>query len=244
VSQAAVKVGVMLPTFREIPTDAISIAIEAEDLGIDGVFLYDHLWPMGRPDRPALAPFPMLGAIAASTSTLRLGTLVARVGLVPDETLVAGFAALDLLAPGRVIAGLGTGDHLSFNENRAYGIALHPAAVRRAAVARCGHALQDLGIEVWVGGSSAATVAVAEELQAVSNFWQATTERVAEQAGRSQVTWGGMFRSGGASEWSHSGDLSEVARSFAEAGASWLVFGWPIRLDQLAETAESIRAGT
>ena len=93
-SGSPVKVGVLLPTFRANPADAIGIAIEAEQLGIDGVFVYDHLWPMGRPDRPALAPFPMLGAIVAATSSLSVGTLVARVGVVPDETLVAEFAAL------------------------------------------------------------------------------------------------------------------------------------------------------
>ena len=128
------RVGVMLPTFRDSPDDALRIAAEAEELGIDGVFVYDHLWPMGRPDRPALSPFPVLGAIAARSARLWLGTLVARVGVVPDEVLIAEFATLAHLAPGRVVAGIGTGDRLSFNENRAYGVALDSAADRRAEV--------------------------------------------------------------------------------------------------------------
>ena len=57
---------------------------------------------------------------------------MARVGLVPDAVLAAQFTALARLAPGRVIAGLGTGDRLSEEENRAYGIPFAPAAERRA----------------------------------------------------------------------------------------------------------------
>ncbi|HXW39036.1 MAG TPA: LLM class flavin-dependent oxidoreductase, partial [Acidimicrobiales bacterium] len=148
------RVGVMVPTFRESPSEAIALALEAERLGIDGVFVYDHLWPMGRPDRPALAPFPVLGAIAARTTTLHLGALVARVGVVPDELLVAEFMALARLAPGRVIAALGTGDHLSFNENRAYGLTIGPASVRRESVRSCASSLHAAGLEVWIGGLS------------------------------------------------------------------------------------------
>ena len=63
---------------------------------------------------------------------------MARVGLVPNAVLAAQFVALDGLAPGRVIAGLGTGDRLSEEENRAYGIPFAPAAERRAAMMELG----------------------------------------------------------------------------------------------------------
>jgi alkanesulfonate monooxygenase SsuD/methylene tetrahydromethanopterin reductase-like flavin-dependent oxidoreductase (luciferase family) len=231
-----------MPTFRVDPSAAISIALEAESLGIDGVFAYDHLWPMGRPDRPALAPFPLLGAIAASSTGLCVGTLVARVGVVPDEILVAEFAALARLAPGRVIAGIGTGDHLSANENRAYGLAFAPPAERRRAVERCARALLDMGVAVWVGGLALPTVAVAERTGAAANFWQASPERVADQAGRSEVTWAGMARPEGGSGELDAGQLADVARPLVEAGASWVVLGWPTRLHELAAAAETLRA--
>jgi len=67
--------------------------------GLDGVFCYDHLWPMGQPE-PPLAPFPLLAAIARPTRALG-GTLVARIGLVPDHVVVAEFDALAAIAPGR-----------------------------------------------------------------------------------------------------------------------------------------------
>jgi hypothetical protein len=231
----------MLPTFRDTPADAIAIALEAEGLGMDGVFVYDHLWPMGRPDRPALAPFPMLGALAASTSRLSLGTLVARVGVVPDEILVAQFAALQHLAPGRIVAALGTGDRLSFNENRAYGVTLESADDRRTAVGRCARSLLELGITVWIGGLARPTIEVAEAVGAVPNFWQAAPERVAAQAARSEVTWGGMAQLNGVSEDLDAEALLVAARPIVDAGASWLVFGWPIRLPELATAAQALR---
>ena len=49
---------------------------------------------MGQPDRPALSSGPLLGAVAASTSTISVGTLVARVGLLPDDVLVAVLSSL------------------------------------------------------------------------------------------------------------------------------------------------------
>ena len=235
------RVGVMLPTFRATPSEALATALEAERLGIDGVFSYDHLWPMGHPGRPALAPFPLLGAIAASTTALCVGTLVARVGIVANETLVAEFGALACLAPGRIIAGLGTGDHLSATENRAYGLPFAPAHDRRQAVGSCARTLLEAGLTVWVGGLDRPTVAVAEAVGAVANFWQASAERVSAQAARSEVTWAGMAGSDGASGELDAGQLLNVARPLFDAGASWVVFGWPVRLGELAAAAEALR---
>lgn len=235
------RVGVMLPTFQSSPSEALETALEAERLGIDGVFSYDHLWPMGHPGRPSLAPFPLLGAIAASTTTLCVGTLVARVGIVPDETLVAEFGALAGLAPGRIIAGLGTGDHLSENENRAYGLPFASAHDRRQAVGECARILLEAGLTVWVGGLARRTVAIAEEVGAVPNFWQAPPARVAAQAARSEVTWAGMAEPGNGSRDLDAGRLLKVAGPLVDAGASWVVFGWPVRLGELAVAAEALR---
>ena len=237
------RIGVMLPVFRDDPAEALAVAAEADRLGIDGVFVYDHLWPMGSPERPALAPFPLLGAVAAVTSRVWLGPLVARVRVVPDHLLVAQFDALGELAPGRVVAGLGTGDHLSFPENVAYGLPLEPAAERRQALERCARALLDRGLVVWIGGRSRRTVAVAEAVGAVANFWQATPEEIAAQAARSEVSWAGMARPGQSGASLDAAALLEVAVPLARAGAGWLVFGWPVRLGALAEASEALRTG-
>ena len=140
------RTGVVLPTFRDTPDAAFEAAAEAVAAGVDGLFCYDHIWPIGQPERPALAPFPILGALAARFASGEppggggpfLGTLVARVGLVPNAVLAAQFTALEHLAPGRVIAGLGTGDRLSEEENRAYGIPFEPAAAAPRRAGRAG----------------------------------------------------------------------------------------------------------
>ncbi len=129
------KVGITLPQFRDEADSALEAARRAEALGIDGVFCFDHLWPMGQPGRPALSSGPLLGALAASTSTIAIGPLVARIGLLPDDVLVAVLAGLASLSDGRLIAGLGTGDHLSRAENEAFGIPFEPASERRVRLA-------------------------------------------------------------------------------------------------------------
>jgi len=227
-----IKVGVVLPSFRNTAEEALAVAAEADRVGVDGVFCYDHLWPMGRPDRPALAPFPLLAAVATGTERLIVGPLVARIGLVPDRVLLAELAALATLAPGRVVAALGTGDRLSAAENRSYGIPFAPADERRDDLRRCVRALRDAGLPVWIGGGAPATVAVAEEEGVAVNLWGAPPEVVAAQAARSAVTWAGP------APQSPSGDVDgdqvgDLVGRLADAGATWAVFGWPVPLDVL-----------
>jgi alkanesulfonate monooxygenase SsuD/methylene tetrahydromethanopterin reductase-like flavin-dependent oxidoreductase (luciferase family) len=232
------RTGVVLPTFSKSPEGALAIAARAEALGVDGVFCYDHLWPMGSPERPALAPFPILAALAVRHPKLFIGPLVARIGLVDDEVLLAQFRTLAALSPGKVIAALGTGDSLSKRENEAYGIAFDPPAERRSHLRRCAEALDHEGLEVWIGGGARATVQLAESLGCAVNLWGASPEQVAEQARRSPVTWAGVAptpgaaRSAGAPE-----ELMAMLAQLAEAGATWAVLGWPVSLEVLAEAS-------
>jgi len=233
-SQArTIKVGVVLPSFRPTADDALDVARQADDAGIDGVFCYDHLWPMGRPDRPALAPFPLLAAVAARTTRLTVGPLVARVGMVPERVLVAELAALAALAPGRVVAALGTGDRLSAAENEAYGLPFPPAADRREELRRCVRALRRLDLPVWIGGGARATVALAEDEGVAVNLWGAPPPVVADQATRSEVTWAGTPPENSTGEIDRDLVVAWV-RQLADAGATWAVFGWPAPLDVLA----------
>jgi alkanesulfonate monooxygenase SsuD/methylene tetrahydromethanopterin reductase-like flavin-dependent oxidoreductase (luciferase family) len=198
---------------------------------------------MGQPERPALAPFPILGALATllgSDVTERggpfLGTLVARVGLAPNNVLAAQFAALHHLAPGRVIAGLGTGDRLSEAENRAYGIPFAPAGERRADMVALARTLVGQGIAVWLAGNNDARVDDARAAGSGLNLWDADPALVAERAataGVAEVTWGGPPPS-------PETPLADRVGALHDAGATWAVFGWPVDVSELAAAARAV----
>jgi alkanesulfonate monooxygenase SsuD/methylene tetrahydromethanopterin reductase-like flavin-dependent oxidoreductase (luciferase family) len=231
-----VKVGVTLPQFEDDADAAISAAVEAEALGLDGVFCFDHLWPMGQPGRPALSPIPLLGALAAVTSVIHLGTLVARIGLLPDAVLVSSLVSLEGISAGRLVAGLGTGDHLSRGENEAFGIPFEPAGRRRQRLARVAAVLTERGIPVWVGGGLPATTALARTVGCAVNLWDGTpTELAALVAAGLEVTWAGSVPTEPEAASVH---LEAVRR----AGATWAVCAWPRSLEAVATARD--RLGT
>jgi hypothetical protein len=223
------KVGITLPQFRDTADAALDAARQAEDLGLDGVFCFDHLWPMGQPGRPALSSGPLLGALAATTSTIAIGTLVARVGLLPDDVLSSELLTLHRLSGGRLIAGLGTGDHLSRPENEAFGLPFEPAAERRVRLATVAATVGAAGIPVWVGGGLPKTVELARSLRVAVNLWDGDAIRVAEL-----TAWGGPV-----------GDSVDRARArlveMAGAGATWAVCAWPDDLEVVATAARVVR---
>jgi alkanesulfonate monooxygenase SsuD/methylene tetrahydromethanopterin reductase-like flavin-dependent oxidoreductase (luciferase family) len=128
-----VKVGVVLPLFSGDPGKVLDAARESEDLGFDGVFVFDHFFPPGAPrDRPALEAFTTLAAVATVTDRISVGTLVTRVSLRPAGMLAKLGAWLDAASGGRLVLGLGTGDPIDRPEHDAYGIPMLGRTDRRA----------------------------------------------------------------------------------------------------------------
>lgn len=196
---------------------------------MDGVFVFDHLWAIGRPSRPATPAIALLGALCTGTTTCRIGSLVARVGLVPTEVMVSELLTIQHLSSGRLIAGIGTGDSKSAAENLAFGISFEPADRRRSLVRSVGRRLSDGGVEVWVGGGSARTNEVAREEGFALNLWGASPERVrsaAAAAGTGTVTWAGPAPP--------AGELRSHLERIKAAGASWAVYAWGLDLVELA----------
>jgi len=237
------KVGLTLPQFGEDAEACIEVARQAEAAGLDGVFVFDHLWAIGRPNRPALHGPSLLAALVVETRRLRVGTLVARVGLVPDDVLMASFVTLAGMAGKRLVAGLGVGDRLSEDENRAFGVPFPSVAERWASLgACCGH-LRRLGIETWVGGLSAGTRAVGRAESHALNFWDVAPGVVADELTRSDavpVTWGGRVELSGGG-----GVLRTVLRSLSDAGATWAVVAplgvpWPAAVEAVGEVRAAV----
>jgi len=218
-----VKLGVLLPTFRDNADDALAFARRAAEAGLDGVFAYDHLWPMGSPTRPSLAPFPVLTAVARANPSLVVGPLVARVGLVGTSHLVEQFTTLHAVAPGRVIATLGSGDKLSAAENVAYDIAEKNADERRALMAETARALVD-AMPVWFGAGNDTTNGVARDVGAVLNLWDAPPERVRTLGASGPVSWAGPVPD----------DLVSSLDALRDAGATWVVLTPDADIDALA----------
>jgi len=219
-----VKIGLMLPTFREGADDAMALAREAADAGLDGVFAYDHLWPMGSPTRPSLAPFALLAAVARRHEKLVVAPLVARVGLVGTHHLVEQFLTLEALAPGRVIAALGTGDRLSMDENTAYGVPALSAAERRGLLRDTAAALAS-SMPIWFGGGSDATNQLARSLGVAINLWDASPERLVEVGRSGPTNWAGPVPE----------EFSPTLDALRDAGATWAVLSPPVAMDRLKE---------
>ncbi|MGC1419142.1 MAG: LLM class flavin-dependent oxidoreductase [Acidimicrobiales bacterium] len=218
------KLGVLLPTFRYGADDALARANEVAAAGLDGVFAYDHLWPMGSPQRPSLAPFPLLSAIASRHDDLVVGPLVARVGLVGTPHLVEEFMTLLALAPGRVVAALGTGDKLSAPENDAYGLpALDPT--QRRDLLREAASMLVSSMPVWIGAGAEATNEIALQLGASVNLWDWSPDRVATMGASGPVCWAGPVPQ----------DLFVTLNALRDAGSTWAVLTPDAPIDQLHE---------
>lgn len=117
------KLGVTLPQFTDDPERLVSGALAAEELGLDSMWLFDHLWPLGGPrDRPIFEAWTTLAFLAARTERIKIGTLVSRSTLRNPAVLAKMAATIESLAPGRLVIALGSGDEMSRGENEAFGI--------------------------------------------------------------------------------------------------------------------------
>ena len=104
--------GVTLPNFGPYADVRVlaGLAREAEDAGWDGFFVADHLTARldGRP-APVAEPWVAMAAIAAATSRVKIGPMVAAVPRRRPWTLASEAATLDHLSGGRLILGVGSG---------------------------------------------------------------------------------------------------------------------------------------
>lgn len=231
------RIGITLPTFSPDALGVIEAARSAEKLGLHGVFVFDHLWPMGDPSRPSMSVYPTVAAVLASTANISVGTLVSRIGLLPDEVVLASLLGLHHIASGRLIAGIGTGDRASADENDKLGLPYEGSAVRRAGLRRVAIQLQDAGVQTWVGGGAPDTNELARETGATLNLWAPTPETL-----RSEVELGGAVSWAGPVPKDR-GTATETLSAVADAGASWAVWGWPDSLEGVVDVARAAGIG-
>ena len=117
------RVGIQLPEVeRIVPWDEVrGIALAAEDSGFDSIWVGDHLL-YRRDDPPERGPWDawtQLAALAAVTSRVRLGPLVAATAFHSPGHIARMAASIAEVSGGRFVLGLGAG--WSEPEFRAFG---------------------------------------------------------------------------------------------------------------------------
>lgn len=85
------------------PAEVVEFAVAAEEAGWDGVFVSDEI------SGGASDPWVTLGAVAARTERVTLGTWITPPATRPPWRLAQAVASLDQISEGRVMLGVGLG---------------------------------------------------------------------------------------------------------------------------------------
>jgi F420-dependent oxidoreductase-like protein len=123
--------GFQIPGFRhagspdaEMFDRTLEHALAAEGAGFESVWVMDHFWQLpalGGPDQPILEAYTLLGALAARTERVRLGTLVTGVTYRNPALLAKMVTTLDVISHGRAILGIGAAWYEPEHEGYGFG---------------------------------------------------------------------------------------------------------------------------
>ena len=90
------------------PAALVELAVAAERAGWDAFFLWDHM-VVDRAGVEIVDPWVTLGAIAARTDRIRLGTCVTPLARRRPQKVARETVTLDRLSGGRLVLGVGVG---------------------------------------------------------------------------------------------------------------------------------------
>ena len=111
---------VKIPTAAEKWQASVDIALRAEKLGFDSIWVYDHFHNVPRPAHEAVFEcWTVMAAISQLTTKIRLGQMVGCALYRPPALLAKITSTLDVISGGRLDWGIGAGWYE--NEFRSYG---------------------------------------------------------------------------------------------------------------------------
>jgi F420-dependent oxidoreductase-like protein len=112
-----IRAGLQIPNFtypgvapEDVFEQVATIAVVAEEAGFDTVMVMDHFYQLpllGPPDHEMFESYTLLGALAARTERVKLGTLVTGVTYRNPAILAKVVTALDVISRGRAFLGIG-----------------------------------------------------------------------------------------------------------------------------------------
>ena len=229
------KIGVFINQSRILANDIVDFVQEVEDSNLDGIFIFDHLWPVGQPTKAAHDSVSLASFVLSNTSQLKVGILAMRLTLRGLESSLSSILSLSSLAEERLIVTLGIGDKLSDRENSAFGIEKLSFEQRLIELEKAVELLKTRISELWIGGSSSAINDIALKYNLLVNFWDVPICQI--DGSTTPFTYAAPFVS-----VSHSKDLNAVEdfRNLANAGAKWAIVGWPPSIELLGYIKDNL----
>jgi alkanesulfonate monooxygenase SsuD/methylene tetrahydromethanopterin reductase-like flavin-dependent oxidoreductase (luciferase family) len=103
------EIGVYLPQMGFTYAELLHRARRCEELGIDSLWLYDHLYGPGVPDYPSLEAWTLATALLTNTERIQVGHMVLCNQFRHPAVLAKMATTLDQISAGRLQLGIGSG---------------------------------------------------------------------------------------------------------------------------------------
>jgi len=218
---------------------SVEYAQRAERLGFDGVYVFDHLIPVGRKFDDTTESVGLLGTLAATVPRLTIGSLVLRASLRPPQVTASIARTLAAIAPGRIVLGLGAGDQRSRDEMVRFGFAFNPVAERVEVLATILELVAAEDVRTLVGGQHPLVVDVAAKAD-VWNLWEPQDDVLdAAVSIHPSVTWAGRVEVSSVLNGTLVRDLRKLTKSGCREAVLTLLPG--TELETLETVASELR---